>query len=314
MLLEQKTTDFLEQLSSSAPIPGGGGASAAVGAFASALGLMVTNLTVGKKKYADVEEEILEIREKLEQKKQDLVRMVDEDAEAFEPLAKAYRMPKETEEEQAEKEKVMEAALKNAAEAPLCIMKTIVDTMEMIRVLGEKGSRLAVSDAGVAILFAQAALEGASLNIFINTKMMKDQEEAERLNYLADQLIATGKELKDKGYSETLFHRKRYLPELASSNHMMRAFGERVARNMPIQGTAADIIKIAMVKVDDRLAKENMKSRLILQVHDELLIETCKEEIPQVSAILEEEMKGAAKLSVELEVDMHQGNNWYEAK
>ena len=204
MLLEQKTTDFLEQLSSSAPIPGGGGASAAVGAFASALGLMVTNLTVGKKKYADVEEEILEIREKLEQKKQDLVRMVDEDAEAFEPLAKAYRMPKETEEEQAEKEKVMEAALKNAAEAPLCIMKTIVDTMEMIRVLGEKGRRLAVSDAGVAILFAQAALEGASLNIFINTKMMKDQEEAERLNYLADQLIATGKELKETTYDAVL--------------------------------------------------------------------------------------------------------------
>lgn len=204
MLLEQKTTDFLEQLSSSAPIPGGGGASAAVGAFASALGLMVTNLTVGKKKYADVEEEILEIREKLEQKKQDLVRMVDEDAEAFEPLAKAYRMPKETEKEEAEKEKVMEAALKNAAEAPLCIMKTIVDTMEMIQVLGEKGSRLAVSDAGVAILFAQAALEGASLNIFINTKMMKDQEEAERLNYLADQLIATGKELKETTYDAVL--------------------------------------------------------------------------------------------------------------
>ena len=204
MLLEQKTTDFLEQLSSSAPIPGGGGASAAVGAFASALGLMVTNLTVGKKKYADVEEEILEIREKLEQKKQDLVRMVDEDAEAFEPLAKAYRMPKETEEEQAEKEKVMEAALKNAAEAPLCIMKTIVDTMEMLRVLGENGSRLAVSDAGVAILFAQAALEGASLNIFINTKMMKDQEEAERLNYRADQLIATGKELKETTYDAVL--------------------------------------------------------------------------------------------------------------
>ena len=158
MLLEQKTTDFLEQLSSSAPIPGGGGASAAVGAFAS----------------------------------------------AFEPLAKAYRMPKETEEEQAEKEKVMEAALKNAAEAPLCIMKTLVDTMEMIRVLGEKGSRLAVSDAGVAILFAQAALEGASLNIFINTKMMKDQEEAERLNYLADQLIATGKELKETTYDAVL--------------------------------------------------------------------------------------------------------------
>ena len=82
--------------------------------------------------------------------------------------------------------------------------RTIVDTMEMIRVLGEKGSRLAVSDAGVAILFAQAALEGASLNIFINTKMMKDQEEAERLNYLADQLIATGKELKETTYDAVL--------------------------------------------------------------------------------------------------------------
>ena len=115
-----------------------------------------------------------------------------------------YREHTAEEEEQAEKEKVMEAALKNAAEAPLCIMKTIVDTMEMIRVLGEKGSRLAVSDAGVAILFAQAALEGASLNIFINTKMMKDQEEAERLNYRADQLIATGKELKETTYDAVL--------------------------------------------------------------------------------------------------------------
>ena len=151
-------TEFVEVLASKAPVPGGGGASALVGAVGTALRNMVGSLTVGKKKYADVEEEILEIREKLEQKKQDLVRMVDEDAEAFEPLAKAYRMPKETEEEQAEKEKVMEAALKNAAEAPLCIMKTIVDTMEMIRVLGEKGSWLAVSDSGVAILFAQAAL------------------------------------------------------------------------------------------------------------------------------------------------------------
>ena len=204
MLLEQKTTDFLEQLSSSAPIPGGGGASAAVGAFASALGLMVTNLTVGKKKYADVEDEMYELKAKCDQLQKDFLRLIERDAEVFEPLSKAYGMPKETEEEQAEKEKVMEAALKNAAEAPLCIMKTIVDTMEMIRVLGEKGSRLAVSDAGVAILFAQAALEGASLNIFINTKMMKDQEEAERLNYLADQLIATGKELKETTYDAVL--------------------------------------------------------------------------------------------------------------
>ena len=96
-------TEFVEVLASKAPVPGGGGASALVGAVGTALGNMVGSLTVGKKKYADVEEEILEIREKLEQKKQDLVRMVDEDAEAFEPLAKAYRMPKETEEEKAEK-------------------------------------------------------------------------------------------------------------------------------------------------------------------------------------------------------------------
>jgi len=119
---------------------------------------------------------------------------------------------------------------------------------------------------------------------------------------------------KEKGYVTTMFGRRRPIPELKSGNFMQRSFGERVAMNSPIQGTAADIIKIAMNRVYRRLKDENLKSRLVLQVHDELLIETCKEEIPQVSAILEEEMKGAAKLSVELEVDMHQGNNWYEAK
>ena len=197
-------TEFVEVLASKAPVPGGGGASALVGAVGTALGNMVGSLTVGKKKYADVEDEMYELKAKCDQLQKDFLRLIERDAEVFEPLSKAYGMPKETEEEQAEKEKVMEAALKNAAEAPLCIMKTIVDTMEMIRVLGEKGSRLAVSDAGVAILFAQAALEGASLNIFINTKMMKDQEEAERLNYLADQLIATGKELKETTYDAVL--------------------------------------------------------------------------------------------------------------
>lgn len=204
MLLEQKTTDFLEQLSSSAPVPGGGGASAAVGAFAAALGMMVTNLTVGKKKYADVEEEILVIRDQLEGKKQELIRLVDEDAAAFEPLAKAYRMPKNTDEEKEEKARVMEIALKNAAEAPLRIMETIAETMEMIQVLGEKGSRLAVSDAGVAILFAQAALEGASLNIYINTKMMQNQSEANRLNKRADELIAEGNKRKQSTYESVL--------------------------------------------------------------------------------------------------------------
>ena len=119
---------------------------------------------------------------------------------------------------------------------------------------------------------------------------------------------------KKNGYVTTMFGRRRPVPELSSSNFMQRSFGERVAMNAPIQGTAADIIKIAMNRVYKRLLDEKLRSRLVLQVHDELLIETWKDEIPQVSRILEEEMKGAANLAVELEVDMHQGNNWYEAK
>ena len=126
-----------------------------------------------------------------------------------------------------------------------------------------------------------------------------------------DGLVAEGKE---KGYVTTMFGRRRPIPELKSGNFMQRSFGERVAMNSPIQGTAADIIKIAMNHVYKRIQQENLKSRLVLQVHDELLIETKKEELEIVSRILEEEMKGAAKLSVELEVDMHEGSNWYEAK
>lgn len=118
---------------------------------------------------------------------------------------------------------------------------------------------------------------------------------------------------KDKGYSETLFHRKRYLPELASSNHMMRAFGERVARNMPIQGTAADIIKIAMVKVDARLKKENMKSHLILQVHDELIVEAPDDEAQKALEIVTEEMENACKMKVLLRADGAIGETWYDA-
>lgn len=118
---------------------------------------------------------------------------------------------------------------------------------------------------------------------------------------------------KDTGYAETLFHRRRYLPELASSNHMLRAFGERVARNMPIQGTAADIIKIAMIKVDDRLKAENMKSKLILQVHDELIVESPQEEADKALDIVTEEMENACKLSVKFVADGKIGKTWYDA-
>lgn len=119
---------------------------------------------------------------------------------------------------------------------------------------------------------------------------------------------------KDTGEVTTMFGRKRPVPEITSSNFMQRSFGERIAMNSPIQGTAADIIKIAMIRVHDRMEQEGLKSRLLLQVHDELLIEAAKEEIEQVHRILTEEMQKAADLSVKLEIDMHDGENWYEAK
>ena len=119
---------------------------------------------------------------------------------------------------------------------------------------------------------------------------------------------------KKDGYSVTMFGRRRPLPEISSSNFMQRSFGERIAMNAPIQGTAADIIKIAMNRVHRRLIDEGLKSRLLLQVHDELLIETAPDEVDEVKKILDEELKGAADLSVELEIDTHTGKNWYEAK
>ena len=126
-----------------------------------------------------------------------------------------------------------------------------------------------------------------------------------------DKLVADAKE---QGYITTMFGRRRPIPELSSSNFMQRSFGERVAMNSPIQGTAADIIKIAMIKVWKALKEAGLQSKLILQVHDELLIETRKEEVEQVKQILSENMKKAAELAVTLEVDLHVGDNWYDAK
>ena len=119
---------------------------------------------------------------------------------------------------------------------------------------------------------------------------------------------------KDTGYVETVFGRRRYLPELSASNGMTRAFGERVARNAPIQGTAADIIKIAMIKVDKRLTEENLEARLVLQVHDELIVECPSHESMRVAMILQEEMEKAVSLSVPLVADSAVGKTWYDAK
>ena len=126
-----------------------------------------------------------------------------------------------------------------------------------------------------------------------------------------DSLVEMGK---SKGYVTSLYGRRRPIPELSAKNFMQRQFGERIAMNSPIQGTAADIIKIAMNRVDARLRKENMQSRLILQIHDELLVETKIEEIEEVSHILNEEMIHAAALKVPLIADVKQGTTWYEAK
>ena len=132
-----------------------------------------------------------------------------------------------------------------------------------------------------------------------------------RMKEFIDSLVAQGRE---QGYVTTMFGRVRPIPELSSSNFMQRQFGERIAMNSPIQGTAADIIKIAMVRVHDRLQQEGLASQLLLQVQDELLSEAKEDELDRVKAILEQEMQNAAQLSVPLEIDMHTGNTWYDAK
>lgn len=199
-MLEQSAVDFIGALSSNAPVPGGGGASATVGALAAALGMMVTNLTTGKKKYADYEEELIRCRSELEGLRDRLITLTDKDAEAFEPLSRAYSLTKDA----PDYERIMEEALLTASLAPLEIMDTALECAHVLEVLVEKGSRLAISDVGVGIYFAQAAIEGASLNVYINTKMMKDRTRAEALNDRADAIIREGAALKEKISAATL--------------------------------------------------------------------------------------------------------------
>ena len=182
--------EFVEVLASKAPVPGGGGASALVGAIGTALGNMVGSLTVGKKKYADVEEEMYELKGKAEALQKELLHLIERDAEVFEPLSKAYGMPRNTEEEKAEKARVMEIVLKDACSVPMEIMERCCEAIDLIEVFAEKGSTLAISDAGVGATFCKAALEGASLNVFINTKSMKNREYADELNKKADEMLS----------------------------------------------------------------------------------------------------------------------------
>ena len=186
---DKSCSEFVEVLATKAPVPGGGGASAMVGALATALGNMVGSLTVGKKKYAAVEEEMWALKDRCDRLQKDFLHLVERDAEVFEPLARAYSMPKNTEEEKAEKARVMEIVLRDACSVPMEIMEKCCEAIDIIAVFAEKGSVIAISDAGVGAAFAKAALQGASLTVYINTKSMADRALAAELNAKCDRML-----------------------------------------------------------------------------------------------------------------------------
>ena len=169
---------FVEVLASDAPAPGGGGAAALVGAIGTALGNMVGSLTVGKKKYADVEEEIIALKAKCDALQTELLNQVEADEINFVPLAKAYGIPKDD----PNRDTIMEEATMVACSTPVKIMELCCESMEAIAIFAAKGSRLAVSDAGCGAVCVKAALQAASLNVFINTKTLKNREVAEEMN------------------------------------------------------------------------------------------------------------------------------------
>ena len=181
---------FLEDLAGNAPAPGGGGAAALVGAAGAALGNMVGSLTVGKKKYAAVEADILILNARAEALRKRLEGLVQADADAFAPLAAAYKLPKETPEQQAHKAAVLETALEGACAVPLEIMSACCEGIALAAEYAEKGSVMAVSDAGCAALFCKAALQAAGLNVSINTRLMADNAHAAALNAQADAMLA----------------------------------------------------------------------------------------------------------------------------
>lgn len=181
---------FLEDLAGSTPAPGGGGAAALVGAAGAALGNMVGSLTVGKKKYAAVEADILILNRRAAALRNRLEGLVQADADAFTPLAAAYKLPKETPEQQAHKAAVLEAALEGACAVPLEIMSACCEGITLAAEYAEKGSVMAVSDAGCAALFCKAALQAAGLNVSINTRLMADNAHAAALNAQADAMLA----------------------------------------------------------------------------------------------------------------------------
>ncbi len=186
-------TAFLDELASGSPTPGGGGAAAYGGALAAALASMVCHLTIGKKRYADVEPQMEEALSRLTDLRRELEALVEADARAFAPLSDAYRMPKATPGEARAKEAALQAALKDATEVPLSIMEACARVISELGFLQEEGSRLALSDVGCAALFADAALQAANMNVRINVSSLADEDKALAYERKADGLLRAGR-------------------------------------------------------------------------------------------------------------------------
>ncbi len=189
---------FVEVLASNEPAPGGGGAAALVGAIGTALGNMVGSLTVGKKKYAEVEGEIIALKAKCDALQTELLNQVEADDEGFVPLAKAYGIPKDD----PNRDTILEEATITACAVPMHIMELCCEAIEYIAVFAAKGSRLAVSDAGCGAVCCKAALQAASLNVFINTKSLKNREVAEEMNRKANLMLAKYGQMADEIFTE----------------------------------------------------------------------------------------------------------------
>ena len=184
-MTQESCRKFVEVLASDAPAPGGGGAAALVGALGTALGNMVGSLTVGKKKYADVQDEILALKAKCDSLQTQLLDQVEADDKGFVPLAKAYGIPKDD----PNRAEILEKATVTACAVPMHIMELCCEALDAIAVFAEKGSRLAVSDAGCAAVLCKAAMQAASLNVFINTKSLKNRDVASELNRQANVML-----------------------------------------------------------------------------------------------------------------------------
>ena len=203
-IAQKSCVDFIEVLASKAAVPGGGGAAALAGAIGMALGSMVCNLTTGKKKYAQYEEAIQEILVKASKLEEELLSMIDKDAEGFYPLSKAYGLPTSTEEEKKYKAETMEKCLKVACEVPMNIVKLCFDAIKLHEELVDKGSKLAISDVGCGVQCLRAAILSGQLNVIINVNSMKDREYAEKIEKECNQLVQDGVKICDEVYKKVL--------------------------------------------------------------------------------------------------------------